>query len=66
MFDCQVVKVSFSCLYAKTNILIKLLFTLYLNTSLYVCKDHVRWVPLSPQHGASSGCGWKGWPPVGG
>jgi hypothetical protein len=21
---------------------------------------HVRWVPLSPQHGASSVCGWKG------
>jgi hypothetical protein len=20
--------------------------------------DHVRWVPLSPRHGASSGCGW--------
>jgi hypothetical protein len=22
----------------------------------------VRWAPLSPQHGASSGCGWKGRP----
>jgi hypothetical protein len=21
---------------------------------------HVRWVPLSPQHGVSSGCGWRG------
>jgi hypothetical protein len=27
-------------------------------------KFHVRWVPLSPQHGASSGCGWKGQPPA--
>jgi hypothetical protein len=28
--------------------------------SLYRAGSHVRWVPLSPQHGASSGCGWKG------
>jgi hypothetical protein len=26
--------------------------------------NHVRWVPLSPQHGGSSGCGWKGRPPA--
>jgi hypothetical protein len=25
---------------------------------------HVRWVPLSPQHGASSGWGWKEGPPA--
>jgi hypothetical protein len=25
---------------------------------------HVRWVPLSPRHGASSSCGWKGRPPA--
>jgi hypothetical protein len=25
---------------------------------------HVRWVPLSPQHGASLDCGWKGRPPA--
>jgi hypothetical protein len=29
-------------------------------------RNHVRWVPLSPQYGVSSGCGWKGRPPVGG
>jgi hypothetical protein len=28
--------------------------------------SHVRRVPLSPRHGASSGCGWKRRPPVGG
>jgi hypothetical protein len=45
------------------------------NVSFFVCLDlcavlfeygHVRWVPLSPRHGASLGCGWKGRPPVGG
>jgi hypothetical protein len=33
---------------------------------LYIAPFHVRWVPLAPQHGASSGSGWKGRPPVGG
>jgi hypothetical protein len=32
----------------------------------YKSETHVRWVPLSPRHGTSSGCGWKGRPPVGG
>jgi hypothetical protein len=27
-------------------------------------RSHVRWVPLSPKHGASSGYRWKEWPPA--
>jgi hypothetical protein len=43
---------------------ILIIFTLlsYLISNMTQC--HVRWVPLSPQHGASSGCGWKGRPPA--
>jgi hypothetical protein len=29
-------------------------------TCLYSYIYYVRWVPLSPQNGASTGCGWKG------
>jgi hypothetical protein len=26
---------------------------------MYEVESHVRWVPLLPQHGPSSGCGWR-------
>jgi hypothetical protein len=45
-----------------SSLLQRLVETVFCLSSVVL--NHVRWVPLSPQYGASSGCGWKGRPPA--
>jgi hypothetical protein len=40
----------------KTPFVIVLFYLIFVNTVIYY---YVRWAPLSPQHGASSDCGWR-------